>query len=183
MNEKLNNIKEMVVVEGVHDAQKLESIYPSIHCIITGGSRISQSTIHLIQKASLSRGVILMLDPDHPGRKLEHTIIQHVQTAKVAYLHRHEATSRNRRKVGVEHADASSIDRALSHLFTYTSAYQDEICASDLYTRGLSGSRQAAHKRHRAANNLGLPPTNTKTFLKNLNGFQIKLSELDAAIR
>ncbi|MCK7485875.1 MAG: hypothetical protein MZU97_10240 [Bacillus subtilis] len=55
-------------MEGTHDKQKLESIYPGVECIVTNGSEIADTTIALIKNAAAVRGVILFLDPDHPGR-------------------------------------------------------------------------------------------------------------------
>ncbi len=174
----MNNemIREVVVVEGVHDRQRLESIYPGIDCIVTGGSEISDTTLRLIERANESRGVILFLDPDFPGRKITNTIMEHIPGCKIAFLSAAEAKSRNQRKIGIEHASTKAISAALGRVFTLDKKQRTGITLNDLRERNLVGNPFAFVRRQRVMEKLGLPPTNAKTFLKlaNLLGLDIK---------
>jgi ribonuclease M5 len=76
-------IKEIIVVEGLHDQQKLQSIDPSIDCITTNGTALSEATLALIQKAQDTRGVILLLDPDHPGRTITNAIVTKIKASQM----------------------------------------------------------------------------------------------------
>lgn len=177
-------IQEIIVVEGLHDKQKLESIDPSVDCIVTNGTALSEETIALIQKAQERRGVILLLDPDHPGRTITKAITDRVQGVKVAFLNQSDAKSKNRRKVGVEHAGKEPILAALSGSKKILSApFETSIRPTDLMRLGLSGTAASAVRRHAAAKNLALPPCNAKTFLKWLAMFRITLPELTEACR
>lgn len=177
-------IQEIIVVEGLHDKQKLESIDPSIECIVTNGTALSEATIALIQKAQERRGVILLLDPDHPGRTITATLADRVKGVKVAFLNQADAKSKNRRKVGVEHAGKKPILAALevSKKIVET-PLEKTVTTVDLMRLGLSGRSASASRRHLVAKRLALPPCNAKTFLKWLSMFQITLSELTEACR
>lgn len=170
---------EIIVIEGKHDQQKLESIYPGLECIVTNGSEIAETTIALIRTAAAVRGVILFLDPDHPGRMITTRILAEVPSAKIAFLPRKAAISANGRKVGVEHANAAAIDDALKSLYTIDGSQQATVTGADLYARGLAGTAAAAIRRARLSERLGLPVSNAKTLLKWMNMLGIPAERLD----
>ncbi|HAQ56744.1 MAG TPA: ribonuclease M5 [Acholeplasmatales bacterium] len=170
---------EIIVVEGAHDKQKLESLYPGVQCIVTNGSEIADTTIALIQNAAAVRGVILFLDPDHPGRKITDRIVAEVPGAKIAFIPRRDAISANGRKVGVEHATADAIDAALKGVYTIRTVPEGALTVSDLYARGLAGTIEAAKRREIVSQRLGLPTSNAKTLLKWLNMLGISAERLD----
>ena len=173
-------IKEVIVVEGVHDRQKIESIYPGVTCIVTGGSAISDGTIALIKAASITRGVILFLDPDFPGRQITQKILASVPNVSVAFLAKRDAIAKNGRKVGVEHADSAHIRQALSQLFAIKpQEMKQPITMTDLFDRGLSGRKDSEQHRKQVCDRLGLPPCNSKTFLKWTEMLDISLSKID----
>jgi ribonuclease M5 len=171
--------QEIFVVEGVHDRQKLESVYPGIECIVTNGSEIADATIDLIRTAAAARGVILFLDPDHPGRQITDRIVAAVPGTKIAFLPRRQAISRDGRKVGVEHASAAAIEAALRGVYTIGAGTEHGVAIGDLIARGLAGCRDAEANRMRLAERLGLPKANAKTLLKWLNMLGIPRERLD----
>ena len=63
-------IKELIVVEGVNDTKRLQSFF-DVDTIETHGMGLSKETIELVRQANEKRGVILFLDPDAPGEKIE----------------------------------------------------------------------------------------------------------------
>ncbi len=172
-------LTEILVVEGAHDKQKLESVYPGVECIVTNGSEIAETTIALIKSASDHRGVILFLDPDHPGRMITDRILAAVPNAKIAFLPRREAVSENGRKVGVEHASAAAIDAALRGVYTLGGHAKVLVTPADLYARGLAGAPDAARRREMVSERLGLPLSNAKTLLKWMNMLGLPAERLD----
>jgi len=176
-------IKEVVVVEGIHDRQKLESIYPGISCITTGGSAISEATISLIRTASETRGVILFLDPDHPGKQITQKIIAVVPGCKLAFLPAAKAKSPNMRKVGIEHASETAIRSSLGHLFSLEPGDVPGVSRLELSARHLSGEKDAAKRRFQICEALGLPRQNAKAFLKTVNMLGITIDEIDEVLR
>lgn len=177
------NIKEIVVVEGVHDMQKLQSVFPGIECIVTGGSEIPCQTIDMISAASEKRGVILFMDPDYPGRQITNKILARVLKCKIAFISARHAKSKNQKKVGIEHAASEEIIKSLEHLFTIEKNTSEKITRIDLSARGLIGGKDAANRRHKVTESLNLPPCNGKTFLKLANMFGITRQMIDEVVK
>ena len=175
--------REVVVVEGIHDRQKLESIFPGISCITTGGSAISEATISLIHSANESRGVILFLDPDHPGKQITQKIIAAVPECKIAFLPAAEAKSPNRRKVGIEHASEAAIRNSLEHHFSLGRENKPGISRQDLSARHLSGEKDSSRRRFMITEALGLPRLNAKAFLKTANMLGITIDQIDEVLK
>lgn len=170
--------REIVVVEGIHDQQKLQSIFPDIECLLTNGSEISESTLGLISRANETRGVILFLDPDHPGRKILNRILETVPRVKVAFLRKEAAISKNGRKVGVEHAEEAAIRSALTGLFEISPTAGPSITLAGVTALGLVNRDHSAQLRKKACEALNLPPCNGKTFVRYINMFQIPLAKI-----
>ncbi len=171
--------KEIIVVEGVHDRQKLESILPNIDCIITNGSAISQETIETIKMAQKTRGVILLLDPDFPGKQITQVIIEQVEGVKIAFLPKKSAISKNKKKVGIEHASAEAILLALSGLYSLSDTPKIEVTREDLIKWHLLGEPQSQSKRAFLCEALRIPPCNGKALLKWLNRLEITKNQIE----
>ena len=171
-------IKEIIIVEGVHDQQKLTSIYPDADCLVTNGSEISQETLVLIEQANQTRGVILFLDPDFPGKQIMNRILDRIPNVKIAFLNKKDAISKNKKKVGVEHASEADIRTALDHLFEVREDRSVVVTIADLFTLDLINHPFAAHNRALLCERLHLPFCNGKTLLKYVNMLDISLSRI-----
>lgn len=179
-------IKEVIVVEGLHDRQKLERIYPGIRTIVTGGSAISEETLRLISIQAKETGVILFLDPDHPGRKLQDEIqsVLSPESVRIAFLDQKKAKSKDGKKVGVEHAKEEDIRAALDNLIHFLPEIkQGTLTMSDLYLLGLCGKPGSEEFRANASKTLNFPVSNAKTFLKYCNRTGMTLTNLEQVIR
>ena len=173
---------EVVVVEGVHDMQKLQSIYPDIDCIVTGGSAISEDTLLFIQQTSFSRGVILFLDPDYPGKQITQKILSYPGNYKIAFINRDKAKSKNKKKIGVEHASEQDIKDSLDQLFSIHNEPLNPILMSDLMIRKLINFPESKIKRDLVCDKLKLPHCNGKTLLKFMNMLHLTTVQLDEVI-
>jgi ribonuclease M5 len=171
----------VIVVEGIHDEQKIKSIYPEINCIVTNGSEISNETLNLIYKTSLKSDVILFLDPDFPGKRIMNRIIETKGNYKLAYINKSKAISKNKTKVGIEHANTEDIKSALANLIDLKKQ-EEMIKNKDLQTRKLINSENSANLRKLVCNKLEIPYSNGKSFLKFLNMIGIDIERLDRII-
>ncbi len=171
-------IKEFIVVEGIHDKQKIEGIYNDASIIMTNGSEISNETLRLIKKASSINGVILFLDPDGPGDLIRKKIEQHVPNVKHAFLKKEKAISPNGKKIGIEHATDADIKEALENIYTKNCNEIGSILMSDLVDLCLVGKRNSNKLRNEVASNFNIGITNGKTFLRRINEFNISLDEI-----
>ncbi|HKL47676.1 MAG TPA: ribonuclease M5 [Candidatus Izemoplasmatales bacterium] len=169
---------QIIVVEGYHDQIKIQSIFPNISVITTNGSEISDKTLNLIFQASKDNEVILFLDPDYPGKQIMKKILDTGGNYAIAYINKSDAMSKNKKKVGVEHASKKNILKALDNKITINN-YIDNIRRKDLVIRGLANVENSAKKRKILCEQLQIPFANSKTLLKYLNLLNISLERID----
>jgi ribonuclease M5 len=108
-------IKEIVVVEGKTDTEKLKKNF-IVETIETNGSRISKKTIELIKKVNLERGVILFLDPDGSGEKVRRILENNLENFKQAFI---KKRNKKVKKVGVAEASDDEIINAIENVATF----------------------------------------------------------------
>ena len=178
----MNKYNQVIVVEGIHDAQKIQSVYPGIECIVTNGSSISEETLHLIKETSLKREVILFLDPDYPGKQITNKILQTKGNYKIAFIDKKKAISNNQKKVGIEHAKKEDIIASIDRLFTVSNTNDTPIKVEDLMVYGLINTKNAKQKRYQLCEQLHIPPTNGKALLRMLNILKISRERIDEII-
>lgn len=169
--------KQVIVVEGKNDEALIKQIFSGIEVIKTNGSAINEQTIKEISLASLTKEVILFLDPDGPGEKIRRTIMEKVPNCSHAYIKKSSCISKNHRKVGVEHADEKLIKEALSNRLT-VSLIKGSLTIDDLYELGLLGMPDSAIKRNIVCDKLSIGPLTAKTFLKKMNLFYITKEDI-----
>ena len=167
----------VVVVEGKNDANKIKSVFPNVGVIITNGSEISQITLDLIKKLSETNEIIIFTDPDSPGEAIRKRITEVVPNAKQAFLRKKDAISKNKKKVGIEHATKEIIMDSLENVYTFTES-NNNITMADLFNLGLNGSANSQMLRDKISEYLNIGKPNAKTFLKRINLIQISFEEL-----
>ena len=158
-------IKEIIVVEGINDTKRLRSFF-DVETIETHGLGLSRETIELIRELNKTRGVILFLDPDHPGEKIRNTLNSKIPGLKNAFVMKEDA--RTKKKVGIEHASKEVLEEALNNLITY-SELNDSISEEEYYSLGLKGNRDSDKKREVVAKHFHTGKANAKTLYKRLN--------------
>ncbi|MBI9009973.1 MAG: ribonuclease M5 [Tenericutes bacterium] len=172
---------QIIVVEGKHDEQKINSIYPEVECIVTNGSEISKETLNLIYQTSLVREVIIFMDPDFPGKQITQKILDTKGKYKIAFINKQFAISKNKKKVGVEHASEADIKKSLASYFTI-SENVEKINFNDLSRRDLINKTNAKRKREILCKSLNIPLSNGKALLKYINILGISLERIDKII-
>ena len=130
-------MSSVIVVEGIHDEMKIKSVYPDANVVITNGSEISKITLDLIKKLSETNEIIIFTDPDSPGEAIRKRITEVVPNAKQAFLRKKDAISKNKKKVGIEHATKEIIVDSLENVYTFTES-NNNITMSDLFNLGLN---------------------------------------------
>ncbi len=172
--------KEVVVVEGLHDLERLKSIYSDIDVLITNGSEIDSFLPQIIE-VSKKRDIILFLDPDYPGERIRKIIQAQIPNAKNAFLKKHLAISKNKKKVGIEHAKKEDIIEALeNHLSVVENS--NLITTNDLYKLGLIGEKNSQKLRDEICYKFNLGHANAKTFLNRINMFGITIKDIEKVL-
>lgn len=174
----MKKIKEVIVVEGAHDAVTINQ-YVEADTIVTNGSAISPETLALIKKTSETKGVIVFLDPDFPGEKIRKTIIDAVPKACHAYLEKTKAISKNKQKVGVEHATRADIIQALDNCVHYDEVDKLSLRYEDYLSLGLVGNKAL---RDKVTQSLKIAPCNAKTLFKRLNMLNLTYEDITKII-
>ncbi len=171
-------IKELIVVEGIHDLNKLKSVIDA-EIIITHGMHLSDEVLETIKENVSTRGVIVFTDPDTPGDLIRQKITDACPEVKHAHLKSKDA--RSKRKVGIEHASGEMILQALDHLYTLNEKASD-LTRSDLVELGLSGHPNSTLLRNQIAQHYHLSDVNTKKLYARLCALGIQKNQLQAII-
>lgn len=174
-------MQDIIVVEGIHDVQRIKSVYKDANCIITNGREIDPKTIETIKKLSETHRIIVFTDPDTPGEKIRQIIMDNVPEALNAFLRKKDCISHNKKKVGIEHASKESIIKALENVYQ-NKGLKETITMSELYILGLNGTNSSRILRNKISDYLNIGMPNCKTFLSRLNLLQIDKKRLEEII-
>jgi len=169
---------EVIVVEGYHDLDRIRKIYPNADIEITNGSEIGDELLQRLLLLSKTRGLILFLDADYQGERIRNIITTYVGETKHAFLKKKDSISKNKRKIGVEHAKNEKIIEALSNCLTYNDERSKQISMGDLNKLKLIGQKESKIIRGKLCDKLGIGLSNGKTLLRRLNAFGISLSKI-----
>ncbi|USQ68315.1 ribonuclease M5 [Companilactobacillus allii] len=175
-------IKEIIVVEGKSDTNRLKDCLGEVDTIETRGSALSDETIERIKAAQQKRGVIIFTDPDFNGNRLRTIISKVVPDAKQAFLPRNKAVpKKSDGSLGIEHAKDEDIKKALASIYTM-SDLTDDYSTNDMIDLGLIGDVSSQKRREFVGDDLKLGYTNAKQFLNRLNMQQVSPQKLLAAV-
>lgn len=172
-------IKEIIVVEGKDDISAVKRAVDA-EIISTSGLGLTQKTIDIIKKASENRGVIILTDPDFPGKKIRNMISSQIENCKHAFIPRDKAN--NKGNIGVENASPEAIREALENARAEIVDNREEFTNEDMIYYSLVGNDNASKRRSKLGDELGIGYCSAKQFLKRLNNYGISRGELEAAI-
>lgn len=179
----MKKIKEIIVVEGKSDTNRLKDCLGEVDTIETRGSALNEETIQRIKKAQLDRGVIIFTDPDFNGNRLRTIIQKVVPDAKQAFLPRNKAVpKKSDGSLGIEHARDEDIKKALADVYS-TKDLENKYTNADMIDLGLSGDAKSSKRREFVGLELKIGYTNAKQFLNRLNMFNVSPDDLIAAVK
>ncbi len=171
----MKKIKELIVVEGKNDYNKLKNIIDA-EIIVTNGTHLGYKVLNYIEEAVEKKGVIIFTDPDAPGEMIRSKINEKVKNCKNAFLPQKKAIGK--KKIGIEHAEDSDILLSLEKLVTYTDRIET-IRIVDLIELGLNGSVNSKELRKKVGEHFGIGDTNAKMLLKRLNFLGISKEDIE----
>ena len=168
-------IREVIVVEGMHDSAHLKR-YFDCETIITGGMGIDEAVMDEIRNAAKRTGIILFTDPDGPGERIRRKIEAEIPGCRHAFVMKQDA--RTEHKVGVEHAGYAALKEALDHTVTWVDSKEETISAAEFYALGLSGNDRSEEKRSVVAHALHIGYANAKTLRARMNRLGVTVNEV-----
>ena len=104
----------IIVVEGKSDVDFIGSFIDA-DFVITNGSAISRETIDYLEKASEKRTIVVMTDPDSPGKRIRDAIAAEVPSVLHVFIPKEKAIKRLPAYENI--SDAPSALKALVSLF------------------------------------------------------------------
>lgn len=174
-------IKEIIVVEGKNDTEKIK-LAVDADTIETNGSEISKDVLKQIKIAQERRGVIVFTDPDYPGERIRRIIESYVPNVKHAFLVKEKAKAKSGRGLGIEHASIHAIRHALAHVYEIREVSEEFVSWETLVEFELVGGSHARKRRAQLGEILNIGYMNAKQLYKRLNAFQIRYDELMDAL-
>ena len=165
----------ILVVEGKSDVSFLSN-YLECEFVITNGSEVSKETIEYLKTSSKSKRIIVLTDPDFPGKKIRTILDEKIPNLEHCYVDK--AKSIKNGKVGVAECDIEEVYKALSRSFVNKNSVKETITINELYELDLLGSKNSKDNREKLSNKLGLGFNNGKSLHKRLNSLGLTKEEV-----
>ena len=170
-------MSKIVVVEGTHDEALIKQVFKNQACVVTNGSEISKETLAMIKSLSFDNEIIIFTDPDHPGEKIRARVHEEVPNAIDCFIKKNDCISKNKKKVGVEHASKEEIATLLGPYLNNDTFIKGNITRQDIIALGLTGAN-SAKLREEVSLRLNIGRPNAKTFLNRLNMLGLSYQKL-----
>lgn len=158
----MKKIKEIIVVEGKSDTALLKELF-EVDTIETHGLALDKKTLELIKEANKTRGVIVLTDPDFPGKKIRDQIQTVVPNCKHAFVSKKDATGK--KKLGIAEANKEAVVLALENMVSFDVDNQN-ITWHEFIDLDIIGNKQ---RRLLVYDLFNLGYGNVKTLFKRLN--------------
>lgn len=172
-------IKEIIVVEGKSDICAVKRAVDA-EVISTSGLGINEKILKMIKRAAKDRGIIILTDPDFPGKKIRNILSSEIENCKHAFIPRDKANKKG--NIGVENASVEEIRKAIENAKAESFHNEIEFTNQDMIYYGFVGNENASKRREVVGDIIGIGYCSAKQFLKRLNSFGIKKEELENAI-
>ncbi len=170
----------IIVVEGTSDEAFLHSFIDA-DIVTTNGSEVSRETIDYLQRASKTRSIVVLTDPDSPGKRIRDLIAEAVPGVLHAFVRKEKSIKHH--KVGVAESSKDEVLLALSHVVPSDPPIRGNLTASDLLDLGLAGLPGSETRRAEVEEKLHLGHGNAKTFLKRANALNLSVKDLEEAMK
>ena len=177
-----HRIKEVIVVEGKSDTEKIQ-LAVDADTIETKGLALEQETLAMIEHAQKTRGVIIFTDPDYPGETIRKKITQKVPGVKHAFITTGEGIPKFKGTLGIEHASIATIQTALKDLYSVKMDKSNLVSKKFLRDNGLTGRKNSKKLRIKLGEKLRIGYTNSKQLQKRLTMFGITEEEVTSTIK
>lgn len=163
-------IKEVIVVEGRTDVVFLESFLDA-EIVSTNGSDVPRETIEYIQALSKTKKIIVLTDPDSPGKRIRDILDKEIPSLSHAFVTKAKAIKKH--KVGIAESSPEEVMKALEHLVTFNKDSLGNLTMEDMFELQLVGHKGSLKKREILSQKFHLGFANGKTILKRLNCLKI----------
>lgn len=175
----MNKYPALIVVEGKTDKDLIDSFLNADICI-TNGSEVSRETIDFIKESKKIRDVVVLTDPDSPGKRIRDILDENIPGLLHAYIPKEKAIKHH--KVGVAESNKDVILEALNNLIPANFEENGTLTYQDLFELGLVSCDEAIKKREIINRKFHLGYTNGKSLLKRANALKLTRKDLEDAL-
>ena len=169
----------VIVVEGKSDKALIES-FLNADIIMTNGSEVSRETIDYIKEVSKKRSVIVLTDPDSPGKRIRDILNQNIPGLLQAFVPKSKSIKHH--KVGVAESSKDVILEALSNLVPSSNMVKPQLTFADFVDLGLVSNEDSSKKRDQLGEALHIGHGNGKCLLKRANALGLSKDDLRKAL-
>ena len=140
-------MSSIIVVEGIHDVSRIKELYKDANIMITDGSKVKEELLIRLKELSKTNKIIIFTDPDYSGERIRKIITEYVPNSFHAFLPKKKCISKNKKKVGIEHAEISDIKEALDKIYEVSSV--GTLTSKDMFELKLMGFTDSAILRNK----------------------------------
>lgn len=168
---------KVYVVEGRNDATRLKQVFPNINVLSVGGSAINSDILNFLKKLSDDYEIVIVTDPDYPGKKIRTTIEKAIGDVSHIYVTQAIARNRNNTKLGIEHMNEADLKAAFKYHVKSVNKESD-LTMNLLFELKLVGNFESNKLRSLLSEKLNIGYVNGKTLLERLKMIGITKIEL-----
>ncbi len=188
------SIKQTIVVEGIYDKIKLESIVSS-PIITTSGFSIfkEREKQELLKKIACKTGIVILTDSDHAGFQIRNFLADILPEGSYKHVYIPEIAGKEKRKckpsseglLGVEGVSLSVLENAFSKagLFCDSAPRPPQIDTNCLYELGLNGGQGSKARRAELLRYLDLPAAMSAKQLLSVLNILFTKAELESLVQ
>lgn len=179
-----NNIDEnryLYVCEGKTDSEKLKKL-GCLFVVETGGKYIQKELIEFLKKTHKIREIVLVLDPDSPGKEIKKRLRNEIGQCKLCYVKQKDAKNKGN-KIGVAQAKIETLKDALSPFIKHDLFIDENLSLDDddYFDLGLSGENSEV-KRKKVCEYFKIPFTTNKKIEDALLMLSVTRKEIEEVI-
>lgn len=176
----IKKINAVIVVEGKSDQSFLESFIDA-EFVLTNGSDVPRETINYLKELSKSKKIIVLTDPDSPGKRIRSIIQEHIPNVIHAFVDKKYCIKKH--KVGIAECDKEHVLEALENLCDEGTTSIGNLTMNDLFSLNLVGAIDSSLRRDYVSSHFHIGHNNAKSLLKRLNSLNISFEELEEFLR
>ena len=170
----------VLVVEGTSDVAFLSSFLDA-EFVTTNGSDVPRETINYLKEAIKKKDVVVLTDPDYPGRRIRSVLDENIPGLLHAFVRKENSIKHH--KVGVAESTKEEVLLALSHVVPSKTGEQGTLTMTDLMEFGLMGGVESKALRQKVEERLHLGHGNAKTLLRRMNALCVGKEDIEEAMR
>ncbi|MDQ0514155.1 ribonuclease M5 [Mycoplasmoides fastidiosum] len=174
MNQKIR-LDCVFVVEGKTDTSFIKQFF-EVTTIETNGSELSQRVINLIRQIDNQREVILLLDPDYQGQKIQKRILEQIPNCKVCHFHQNDL-SPHKIKTGIAEMNPVRFKQKILEFVNQT-----KIVSSLSWEEYLTLNLNSKFRRQQICDYFQIPYFNHKTLFKKFQLMGLHLQQIQNAL-